>query len=241
MPGKPVATLGSMHVCPLVNGTVPHVGGPVSGPGAPNVLVNGKPVAIMGDMCVCTGPPDTIVQGNPSVLINGTPVATMGAMTAHGGSITVGEPNVMISTSQPKQTTTMPLKDIPFPKVRAIDSVGAKLSGQGKKHQEALDNQEQIRKEAEEEEGDPVILRIEWLSDELIIKESRMLKKVKVRAHTMNADDGETINFKIKRVYKANPDDEEEVEEDVIELSGTVSDNKADAEFEIEDYEAKEE
>lgn len=45
MAGKPVATIGSMHVCPMISGTVPHVGGPVTGPGAPNVLINGQPVA----------------------------------------------------------------------------------------------------------------------------------------------------------------------------------------------------
>ncbi|WP_173427659.1 PAAR domain-containing protein, partial [Geofilum rubicundum] len=77
---------------------VPHVGGPVAGPGAPNVLINGKPAALMGDVCVCAGPPDTIVQGEPTVLINGVPVATMGSMTAHGGSIVAGEPNVLIGS-----------------------------------------------------------------------------------------------------------------------------------------------
>ena len=71
MPG-PAATVGSMHVCPMLNpGTPPppHVGGPVSGPGVPTVLIGGKPAAVMGDMCVCAGPPDTIVQGEATVLI----------------------------------------------------------------------------------------------------------------------------------------------------------------------------
>ncbi|WP_369403677.1 hypothetical protein [Geofilum rubicundum] len=45
MAGKPIATIGSMHICSMVTGYVPHVGGPVSGPGAPNVLINGKPAA----------------------------------------------------------------------------------------------------------------------------------------------------------------------------------------------------
>src|SRR5690554_19240 len=39
MAGKPVATIGSMHVCPMVTGYIPHVGGPVSGPGMPGVTV----------------------------------------------------------------------------------------------------------------------------------------------------------------------------------------------------------
>ncbi|WP_244880339.1 PAAR domain-containing protein [Saccharicrinis fermentans] len=51
MAGKPIATVGSMHVCPMVTGYIPHMGGPVSGPGAPNVLINGKPVALMA-ICV---------------------------------------------------------------------------------------------------------------------------------------------------------------------------------------------
>ncbi|MCG8699151.1 MAG: PAAR domain-containing protein [Bacteroidales bacterium] len=148
MPGKPAATLGSMHVCPLCNGTVHHVGGPVSGPGQSNVLINGKPTATMGDMCVCTGPPDTIVQGNPSVLINGKRIACMGDMTAHGGTITVGVPNVMISTSTPNPKTTMPLKDIPFPKVQAVDNMGATMAGEAKNHRKAKENMEKIKEEA---------------------------------------------------------------------------------------------
>src|SRR5690554_6091992 len=77
MPG-PAATVGSMHVCPMLTpGTPPppHVGGPVSGPGVPTVLIGGKPAAVMGDMCVCAGPPDTIVQGEATVLIGGKPAA----------------------------------------------------------------------------------------------------------------------------------------------------------------------
>ena len=42
MAGKAIATVGSMHVCPMCSGTVPHVGGPIIGPEAPNVLVNNK-------------------------------------------------------------------------------------------------------------------------------------------------------------------------------------------------------
>ncbi|MCA1745687.1 MAG: PAAR domain-containing protein [Bacteroidales bacterium] len=51
MAGKPIAIVGSMHVCPMCSGIVPHVGGPISGPGSPNVFINGKPAALMGDMC----------------------------------------------------------------------------------------------------------------------------------------------------------------------------------------------
>ncbi|WP_245705405.1 PAAR domain-containing protein [Chitinophaga filiformis] len=85
-----------MHVCPMVTGVVPHVGGPVSGPGVPTVLIGGMPAATVGDMLVCTGPPDVIVKGSATVLIGGKPAARMGDTTAHGGSIVLGCPTVMI-------------------------------------------------------------------------------------------------------------------------------------------------
>lgn len=100
--GKPAARIGDMHVCPMVTpGTppIPHVGGPVTGPGAPTVLIGGMPAAVMGDMCVCTGPPDTIVLGSVGVLIGGKPAARMGDQCAHGGAITVGCPTVLIGES----------------------------------------------------------------------------------------------------------------------------------------------
>ena len=94
--GKPAARLTDMHVCPLVTGLVPHVGGPITGPGAPNVLIGGMPAAVVGDICVCTGPPDTIVMGSAGVMIGGRPAARMGDVTAHGGNIVLGCPTVMI-------------------------------------------------------------------------------------------------------------------------------------------------
>ncbi len=90
------ARVGDMHVCPLVTGTVPHVGGPVMPPGAPTVMIGGVPAAKVGDMCTCVGPPDTIVAGSGTVMIGGAPAARMGDSTAHGGSIIIGCPTVMI-------------------------------------------------------------------------------------------------------------------------------------------------
>ena len=75
---------------------IPHVGGPVLGPGVPTVIIGGMPAAVMGDMCVCVGPPDSIVKGSATVLIGGKPAARMGDSTAHGGSIVLGFPTVMI-------------------------------------------------------------------------------------------------------------------------------------------------
>lgn len=85
-----------MHTCPAVNGTVPHVGGPVTGPGAPTVLIAGMPAAVVGDMLVCVGPPDSIAAGSGTVLVGGKPAARMGDSTAHGGVIVLGCPTVLI-------------------------------------------------------------------------------------------------------------------------------------------------
>ena len=96
---KPAARMGDMHTCPMVTpGTppIPHVGGPITGPGCPTVLIGGKPAAVMGDMAVCTGPPDSIIIGSATVLIGGKPAARMGDQTAHGGVIVLGEPTVLI-------------------------------------------------------------------------------------------------------------------------------------------------
>ena len=92
----PAARLNDMHTCPMVTGTVPHVGGPISGPGVPTVLIGGMPAAVVGDMCVCTGPPDTISAGSGTVMIGGKPAARMGDQTAHGGIIVLGEFTVLI-------------------------------------------------------------------------------------------------------------------------------------------------
>jgi uncharacterized Zn-binding protein involved in type VI secretion len=93
------ARITDMHVCPMVTpGTppIPHVGGPISGPCVPPVLIGFMLAATAGDMCVCVGPPDSIVKGSMTVMIGGKPAARMGDMTAHGGSIVVGCPTVII-------------------------------------------------------------------------------------------------------------------------------------------------
>ena len=94
--GQPAARAGDMHVCPMVTGIVPHVGGPVMPPGAPTVLIGSMPAAVVGGMCTCVGPPDVIALGSFTVLIGGMPAARMGDMTAHGGSIVLGLPTVLI-------------------------------------------------------------------------------------------------------------------------------------------------
>ncbi len=94
------ARITDMHTCPMqtpaVPSPIPHVGGPIIGPGAPTVLIGGLPAAVMGDVCICTGPPDSVVKGSSTVMIGGKPAARMGDNCAHGGSIVVGCPTVII-------------------------------------------------------------------------------------------------------------------------------------------------
>lgn len=90
------ARVTDMHVCPMTTGPVPHVGGPITGPGCATVLIGGMPAAIVGDMATCTGPPDAIVMGSATVLIGGMPAARMGDSMAHGGTIILGCFTVLI-------------------------------------------------------------------------------------------------------------------------------------------------
>lgn len=90
------ARITDMHVCPMTTGTIPHIGGPILPPGEPTVLIAGMPAARVGDMATCVGPPDTIVMGSATVLIGGKPAARLGDSTAHGGTIVIGCPTVLI-------------------------------------------------------------------------------------------------------------------------------------------------
>lgn len=93
------ARLTDMHTCPMQTPglpPIPHVGGPIIGPGVPTVLIGKLPAAVMGDMATCVGPPDTIIKGSTTVMIGGKPAARMGDTTAHGGSIIMGCPIVII-------------------------------------------------------------------------------------------------------------------------------------------------
>ncbi|MDF2867609.1 MAG: motif protein [Gammaproteobacteria bacterium] len=94
--GMPAARLTDMHVCPMVDGVVPHVGGPVIAPGCPTVLIGNLPAARVSDQCICVGPPDIIVKGSVTVLIGSLPAARLGDTTSHGGNIVLGWPTVLI-------------------------------------------------------------------------------------------------------------------------------------------------
>ena len=92
----PAARVTDMHVCPMVTGIVPHVGGPILPPCCPTVLIGFLPAARVTDMLTCVGPPDLIVMGSTSVMIGFLPAARLGDPTAHGGTIVLGEFTVMI-------------------------------------------------------------------------------------------------------------------------------------------------
>ena len=93
------ARLTDPHSCPIETPGPPpvaHVGGPIVGPGVPTVLIGKLPAAIAGDSAICVGPADTIVTGSATVMIGGRPAARAGDKTAHGGSVVMGLPNVLI-------------------------------------------------------------------------------------------------------------------------------------------------
>lgn len=95
----PASRITDMHVCPMQTPglpPIPHVGGPIVGPGVANVLIGKLPAAVVGDLCTCVGPPDSIVQGSATVMIGGRPAVRMGDSCAHGGTVLAGTPTVMI-------------------------------------------------------------------------------------------------------------------------------------------------
>lgn len=95
----PAARITDFHACPMQTRGVPpipHVGGPIVGPGAPTVLIGSLPAAKVGDLCVCVGPPDGIVAGSSTVFVLGVPAARIGDPCAHGGKVVAGFPTVLI-------------------------------------------------------------------------------------------------------------------------------------------------
>lgn len=110
--GFPAARVTDNHICPMVTPglpPIPHVGGPITGPGVPTVLIGNLPAATLGDMCVCVGPPDSIIKGSTCVLIGGKPAARVTDTCVHGGMIVVGCPTVLIGDA-PSPITVMAMK-----------------------------------------------------------------------------------------------------------------------------------
>jgi uncharacterized Zn-binding protein involved in type VI secretion len=93
----PAARITDMHVCPMVTGVVPHVGGPILPPGCVTVLIGMLPAARLTDMATCVGPPDLIIKGSATVMIGMLPAARLMDNCAHGGMIVgPGCPTVII-------------------------------------------------------------------------------------------------------------------------------------------------
>ena len=92
----PASRITDMHVCPMVTGIIPHVGGPII-LGEFTVLTGCLPQARIGDTAVCVGPPDVITLGAFTTLVGKKPAARIGDMTAHGGAIVLGLPTVIIN------------------------------------------------------------------------------------------------------------------------------------------------
>jgi len=76
-PGSPTVLIGGqpawradsdLHLCPLVDGLRPHVGGIVP-TGSATVFVGGKPAVRQGDFVAEAGGPNAVVQGAATVLI----------------------------------------------------------------------------------------------------------------------------------------------------------------------------
>lgn len=93
--GQPASRMTDMHVCPMFNGPVPHVGGPIV-KGEFTVLIGMLPAARLGDTATCVGPPDTIVKGSATVLIGKMPAARIGDSCSHGGTVVGCLPTVLI-------------------------------------------------------------------------------------------------------------------------------------------------
>jgi uncharacterized Zn-binding protein involved in type VI secretion len=76
--------------------------GVISGPGAPNVLIEGQPAALVGDVHTCAfpippgHPPNAITAGSMKVKIGGRSAARVGDPCACGAQIEAGALTVTI-------------------------------------------------------------------------------------------------------------------------------------------------
>lgn len=68
---KPAARVGDQHLCPAMDGSKPHVGGPVVR-GVRDVKIGGQFASRATDTALCKGPTAFIVCGAPDVLIDGS-------------------------------------------------------------------------------------------------------------------------------------------------------------------------
>lgn len=99
----PASRIGDLHVCPMVTGIVPHVGGPFI-LGSPTVLVGMMPQSRVTDQLTCVGPPDVAVMGCTTVLVGmagaGGAGGAMGGISAMGASVPM-QPPATVTSPQP--------------------------------------------------------------------------------------------------------------------------------------------
>ncbi|GAO30410.1 hypothetical protein [Geofilum rubicundum] len=123
----------------------------------------------------------------------------------------------------------MPIKRIPFPKIRIVDHVGAALKGKSSELKQAKQNQQQLKEEAarEEAEQSPCLFNLKWAYEEAATRDSQLEEKLMMTTEVKGIDDGETIVFAVYQ--KAEKADEEDLF--LAEAEGKVSDHKASAEW----------
>lgn len=99
---KPAARMNDFHVCPVAS----HVGGPVTHPGDPTVLIGNAAAARYSDMASCAGAnaPDALSMGAPTVVIGKLLAGRLGESTEHGGNVVIGFPSVLIGEPPPSVT-----------------------------------------------------------------------------------------------------------------------------------------
>lgn len=97
----PASRIGDMHVCPMVTGIVPHVGGPFV-LGSTTVITGMMPQSRVTDQLVCVGPPDMCAMGAETVLVGMSGAG--GAGSAMAGIVAMGA----AVPTQPPATTTSP-------------------------------------------------------------------------------------------------------------------------------------
>jgi len=107
----PAATLGDMHVCPMMTPAtppIPHVGGPIT-LGSTGVFIGKKPAARLGDMAVCVGPPSTVVLGCMTVMIgeagSGSQAGSAPSASAAKSASMKGPKSIAPMAPPPYQTT----------------------------------------------------------------------------------------------------------------------------------------
>jgi uncharacterized Zn-binding protein involved in type VI secretion len=103
----PASRIGDMHVCPMVTGIVPHVGGPFV-LGSMTVLVGMMPQSRVTDQLVCVGPPDVAAMGCETVLVGeagaGGAAGAVTGIAAMGASVPVQPP---ATSTSPQPTSTL--------------------------------------------------------------------------------------------------------------------------------------